>query len=355
VPRLFAWQWAAEALPWRKAPPECYVLIFAALVWLAGLAAGIPANWPTTGSLKFVSRHYFGPVALAAFYQLAFTLALGLRNARARRLDPFLMLKLLPFVVLATFLHFNFKAWMPFVNPSLYDEAYHRMDMAVLPLLEAFLAARRFIAEVLPINVNPGYHHLFVGMFFVSLTIHGLLDRPWQQRRLVMTVSLILLLGGIAYWIAPALGPFLYRESLNPMSAGAQRAMLRMWETMQATGTIPRGYFIAPLAAMPSLHIAHALCFTWFAWKSTKLLFALYVPVFLWLVIESVASGFHYLIDLPAGALLMWLCYRISVRLIPQPEESGRTGLWTTDHGQRTMGQLDHETARPLNHRTIGP
>jgi hypothetical protein len=54
---------------------------------------------------------------------------------------------------------------------------------------------------------------------------------------------------------------------------------------------------------MPSLHAAAAWVFLHFARKSLKYLLVPYVPFFCGIIIEAVASKWHYLIDLPVGWL----------------------------------------------------
>jgi hypothetical protein len=302
----------------RSFPAEVWVALGFAAVWAAGIFAGLPVNLPDGGSLRFVQRHYFSPLFLAGGVQLGVACLAAFCNARRKESDPFLMFKLLPFMVLVLFLHFNFKAWMPLVNATLHDDLYQRIDVAFAPVVSAFLAVRQWVASHVPWNVDPAYHTLFVGMFFVSTCVHGLLDTRQGQRELVLGLCLILLLGGMAYWVAPAEGPFLFRDGLNLASQQSQERMHGLFEQVRATGTIPGGYFASPPAAMPSLHIAHALVMTLYAARALRWLLVLYVPVLLWIVVESVASGWHYLIDLPVGALLAIFCMILARRLVRQ-------------------------------------
>jgi hypothetical protein len=289
-----------------------------AAFWLAGLLF-FPINLPDWWAVELVQRHFFAPLEIALAVQLA---AVGWI---ARRRDtPSLAAPVLTFGILATtaaalFLHFNFKAWMPFVTPVVYDAAYARIDGAAAPVVQLFKSVRAAIAAAAPIDVDPLYHHAFVVMFFASLLLHALFDAPARFRRFAMTVNLILLAGGVSYWLFPAIGPFIYGPGLNAQSAEAQRTMLLGLNTAVASGVLPDGYFVTPPAAMPSLHIAHSVVLALFAWRLSRPLGIVYVPIVAWMFIEAVASGFHYLIDLPAGVLLAWFCYRCAVRLVPLP------------------------------------
>jgi hypothetical protein len=179
---------------------------------------------------------------------------------------------------------------------------------------------RQFIANLAYFNLDFLYHHLFVAMFFISFSAHALFDKPLHQRQLVLGACLILLIGGISYWIAPAEGAFLYRNGVSNGSLFVQRSMHKAFVLVKSTGLLPPGYFSAPLAAMPSLHIAHALFFTWFAGRSCRWLLFLYIPALSWLVIESVYSGWHYLIDLPAGVLVCIISISLAIRWLPERE-----------------------------------
>jgi hypothetical protein len=280
-------------------------LIFTA-VFVIGLIAGLPINVPDGPSLHFAQYHYFAPLLIAFLFQLpVFWVA-----SRKQDGDPFLLIRALPFVALVIFVHFNFKAWMPLVNGTSFDAVHQRVDESLWPVVAAFSWLRETIAGVLPFEVDRAYHSLFVGMFFVAFAAHAMTDTPLRQRQLVLGVCLILLVGGMMYWIAPALGPFLYREGLNEQSVQSQTYMLQMFHFLVSNHEIPPGYFAAPPAAMPSLHVAHALFFTLFAWESLRKLFWVFLPLLIWIILESVASGWHYVADLPVGAALALVTLR---------------------------------------------
>jgi hypothetical protein len=229
------------------------------------------------------------------------------------------MLKLAPLIAISVFLYYNFKAWMPFVNPRLYDAEFYAIDQAAAPLVQALFAVRQAVAMALPYHVDLWYTLFFLVMFFLSLAVHAVLDTTLHQRQLVIGMCLILLLGGICYWITPAEGPFLYRSGLNQLATGSQHGLHAVFEEVRATGSLPDGYFSAPLGAMPSLHVAFALFFTLWAARSARPLLIPYIPMLLWIVVEASASGWHYLIDLPFGALLAILVFALAERWVTAP------------------------------------
>jgi len=294
---------------------ESWVATIFAGIWLLGVFLGFPVNVPDAGSLGFVLKHYFSPL----FVAFALQVPVAYLAAKNKKADPLLMLKLLPFMMLVVFFHFNFKAWMPLVNPALYDQTYQEIDELLWPVVGGLMAIRSAIAARLPVNADDFYHGLFVAMFFVSVGAHAVFDNTARQRQLILGVCLILLLGGVLYWVAPALGPFLYRSGSNEASIAAQDRMKIMFDFVAKTRRLPPGYFCSAPAAMPSLHVAHALFLTLFAARSLRWLLPFYLPILFWIIIESVTSGWHYLVDIPAGVVLTLLCYVAVRHLIAEP------------------------------------
>jgi hypothetical protein len=215
------------------------------------------------------------------------------------------------------FYHFNYKAWIPLVNKNNFDDMFNDIDKNMNCVVQLFRDIRFFIVTITGTDLDFLYHGLFVFMFFMSLSIHSIYDEILHFRRLVVSICLILLLGGLSYWIAPAEGAYIFRVGDNLQSSLAQIQMHSMFNQVKVTGVLPPGYFVAPPAAMPSLHIAHATAFLWFAWKRIPWLALLYVPMTSWLFIESVCSAFHYLADLPVGILVAVACVKISSKMLP--------------------------------------
>ncbi len=296
--------------------PETKIISIFSTIWIVGVICGLPINMPDAGSLSFTEKHYFRPLIIAFVFQTVVGLKGGLslhKRGQARQL-----LMLVPLMVLSVFFHFNFKAWMPFINHNSYDFFYNEIDSNLVAIVENFIKIRYFLTSSIGADFDFLYHGLFVAMFFVSFCVHAILDEIVHLRRLVMSVCLILLVGGLSYWIAPAEGAYLYRVGENLQSSIAQQHMHFLFNQVKATGVLPNGYFVAPPAAMPSLHIAHAFTFLWFAWRRIPWLAWLYLPVTFWLVIESVCSAFHYLVDLPVGGILAAVCIVFATRLLPE-------------------------------------
>jgi hypothetical protein len=309
----------------RRIPIEYRIGLAFTALWLLGVLVGLPVNVPTRDSVRGLELHFFYPVAVAAGLQiLAFVVFRFTGRGSRRAADAFVMVRLIPLLLLSLFLYFNFKAWMPLVNPALHDTTYQATDEALSPLLTLSLWIREGIAGVVPYATDHWYALLFFAMFFLTLGVHGLIDSPVRQRQLMLGLCLNLILGGLAYWVAPAVGPFLFYDGANEAVLHPQELMFAEFQGVRATGELPPGYFVMPLAAMPSLHTAHAVYFCLWAWRSAKWLLIPYAPITLWILVEATASNWHYLIDLPIGAALALFSFYVVQRIIPERRASGR-------------------------------
>ncbi len=297
--------------------PEVLALVLFLIVWIFGvLVLGLPMNIPDAASWKFVTVHYFSPLALAIFIQLALTFGAATFRDSGPDYDPWLALRLLPFVIVVVFLHFNFKCWTPLITSRVYDPLYHQFDLALQPVLSLSLIIRQAVASALPVSVDSAYHGLFILTFLVSWTTHPIYDTSLGTRRVVFATSLVLLVGGVSYWIAPAIGPFIYGSGPNAVATSTQENLWLARQFIIKTRQFPPGCFTAALAAMPSLHIANLLVFIIYG-KRIRWSWMVYLPVLAWTLVESTMSRYHYLADLPAGALLAIACVYCTNRIFP--------------------------------------
>ena len=103
----------------------------------------------------------------------------------------------------------------------------------------------------------------FIGLFYVSFLYHAI-KTPEHFRTLVVSLLLLQTLGGLAYLVAPAIGPFIYEKGVDPTITDGQQSMMQFYQFSLAQG--PRWIaqhggvsFTVGLAAMPSLHAAGCL------------------------------------------------------------------------------------------------
>lgn len=282
---------------------------------------------PDIDSSVFALEHYLAGILFAAL--LVFWL-----NWRANRqfacAESICLIRQMLALCLIVFLHFNFKLWAMLVNPHRFDEPYFAIDQAMAWLATAIdLLNLGFspLKEIMP----DAYHDVFVAMFLATFLCLAAAGRRLAFDRTLLAVALVLLIGGLAYLPLPAFGPFLYQSPVGSQADLIQQEMLGFMQPFIASrGQVyAGGNFIMPLAAMPSLHLAHAFVLLYYAWRHLRWLGYLYLPAFLFLASEAVVSRWHYLIDLPAGLAVALLCICIAERTVQgeAPKSAGRKSV----------------------------
>jgi hypothetical protein len=136
-----------------------------------------------------------------------------------------------------------------------------------------------------------------------------------------MTALLLLeMLGALSYLIAPAVGPFIFESGPNALATSAQDGMYASFREVRRLGAawlseFGGGYFTGPPAAMPSLHVAGAWIMTYYAFRARSVVAPVMGLLLAWIVVESVVSRWHYVVDLPAGLVLAFVAIAISNRV----------------------------------------
>lgn len=295
---------------------EAAVLLAFLIVWLSlVLFLKMPIVWPTVDEAGAFSVEYIFPLLVAVLAQTILWLFLIVFKKSARSLSfkkIGISLFYIPFIFVTLFLHFNFKSWMPLIHTATYDAVYYKIDR-MIPAANFFAS----IGKIIDFNQSGAflYFFLFFSMFVISFVAHSIFDTLANFRKVVVGTCLILLLGGVSYWIAPAVGPFIFEPSRLSEFFAVQNGMYTAYLEILKTGKIPGGYFGEAPAAMPSLHIANSLFFLLSAKRSLPRLAFAYLPVFLFIVIIASASKWHYLIDLVFGAALSCFVYWLTNKI----------------------------------------
>lgn len=308
-----------STLPDNLGTAIAIVSAFAFAVLLIAAVFGAPLLFPRERTSAALGINAVLPVALA----LTAYLVIRAYKVVAKKIQPTeppllrvigVDLTFMSLFVIATYFHFSLKTWVQVINPNLYDDAYFAVDLWLQPVIDVFYWIRINLFALVP-NADDWYQAAFLLMFITGFCTFAISRSP-AYPKFCIGVLLTMSLGGLSYLIAPALGPFVFEPGLNAKATEAQAGML--WAHKQAVrGGMPwieaagPQYFTGALAAMPSLHIAHAVVMTYFAAVARSVLVPLFVLICFWVLIESVASRWHYVIDLPFGLLLaaivIWL------------------------------------------------
>lgn len=272
-------------------------LVFVIIGFSISLLFGLPISLPASTSLAFTGMGNIVPV-LVVLAGLLITLL----TQRAGRTLYFATVLAAYGAILIT--HFNVKLWAHAVNPVLWDEEYRWVDELFRPAVTGAIRAREALATIIgPIDWL--YLFAFLAMFGCSIIVHSSRSFP-VFRKVVLTAMLVHVLGGLSYLIAPAIGPFIYERGVNDLETQRQIFMLAAHDASLSGGiawfrTEGSEFLATGLAAMPSLHVASSAVFVYYAWKHERHLSWFYLPLFGFIMIEAVATRWHYLIDLVAG------------------------------------------------------
>ncbi len=283
---------------------------------------GAPIVFPAGTSLNFLGLHYSLPVAmpLAWFALVLFARAMGFSDRRDDIEWSQRILRYLSFIIslsIVIWCHLNIKLWIPLLNPSSFDAAYQASDLWLGPLVGGMAWIRAEVAGYVS-TVDTWYLFFFIFLFFASFVYHAVFDER-NLSRVFLAVLLIEAVGPFCYLIAPAVGPFIYEPSVNQVAHMNQQIMWEAHQDIRRLGTPwlaenGRYYLPAGLAAMPSLHAGAPWIFVHYLYKARSTLLPIASLMFVWILIEAVVAKWHYVVDLPAGIVLAFICIWLSER-----------------------------------------
>ncbi len=298
---------------------ECVAMLaFGLFVVVIGWANNLTLVMPELSALSFTGMSPLAPLAcLLAWAILAYFLP-----QKGRMLNY--GLSFLVYMAIIVF-HFNLKLWMSEINPHLWDKTYWDMDNAIRPVIDASFAVHRTVDAWTGIG-DRLYLFAFLAMFACSVIVHSF-GPLIIFRRVVFAAMLVHILGGIAYLIMPAIGPFQFEPGINPVESVHQNYMFGVYRALHAGGEAwlsangARHLFGGP-AAMPSLHVASSAVFVIYAFRHSRWLGWFYLPLFFFIWAEAIATRWHYAIDLVVGFGLTSFCVLLSELLLREPAEA---------------------------------
>ena len=235
-------------------------------------------------------------------------------------------LRIIVAATLVVFVYGWIKLVVPLYHPRLFDQELWNLDQAMLfgaspNILVLDLFSNRTLLRV----VDWSYAYIFAASF-VIITAYFLAE-PSRTLRVAFISgnSVMWIAGAWLYLLVPSLGPayrfpdvyFAYADVLQ-RTQHFQALLMRNYQNVirAASGrplTAPLNILFG-IGAFPSLHVAlQTFAFFWMRklWTAGEVLFAIFVFVIL---LGSLLTGWHYLIDGLAGLLLGWLSYAVFAR-----------------------------------------
>lgn len=271
-------------------------------------AFALPFVLPAEDALEFTGMSFAVPLSLIAVLGLYLVV-----TRQTERLIYYCLAAIAYGVILVS--HFNVKLWMSLINPVLWDDFYWSTDQAVRPLVSAAFAVHAGAERVIPAGDHL-YLFAFLAMFAGSIIVHSL-QSFLVFRKVIFSAMLVHVLGALSYLIMPAVGPFLYEQGVNALETARQQHMHGGYQALVAGGrpwiaSEGSRYMFAAVAAMPSLHVGSSAVFVFYAFKHARWLGVVYLPLFIFIIFEAVATRWHYWIDVVAGMALTTLAIAIT-------------------------------------------
>jgi hypothetical protein len=281
----------------------------------------LPAKWIAAAGVAVVSARY-----AVAWWR-------GRRRPREERspvaVSADLLVLLRAAVVLMPVLsvHFLLKSFIHLVNPRTWDAALWDLDRAVCfgmspSLFLTGLFANPWFLETLDLV----YSRLY--FFLIVLSVPLLLVLPTLPRRMAFLTAYmsIWIAGSVLYLAFPSWGPVfvvssVFSDSLHymPATVGVQSILFEEISSLVRDPLGPRQVQFGCVAAFPSLHLAVVTVFAVASRWTSRPWFVGNALAVLVMLIGSVVTGYHYLIDGWAGIALGLLACWMGRRLFPDP------------------------------------
>lgn len=221
------------------------------------------------------------------------------------------------------------KLAIPLLNSRLFDQELWDLDAMLLAghspteLVLTLFSGHAVLRAIDWIYANA----FFATLLIASAYFGSSASRRFRVAFMDSNISLWLV-GAWLYVVLPSLGPaYRFPDVWLPLAAlldrtqTMQRLLMTNYQNMlDLAAGLPRTVKVMyAVAAFPSLHVGfQTLVFLWMrrVWRWGGIVFG---SIALTILIGSVVTGWHYLVDGIAGALIAWLCYALSSRAHRMP------------------------------------
>lgn len=238
--------------------------------------------------------------------------------------------RLMFFAAAMSHTYFWIKLTVPLLNPKLYDQALWDLDQA---MFFGFSPNILFLSVFSAPSVLHAVDWSYANIFFVSLTVAFVffLSAPSRRLRIAFATgnTCMWIIGAWLYLLIPSVGPaYRFPDVWMPLAASleiTQNFQALLMKNYRQVLLMPLGQsknvlIMFGIGAFPSLHVAfQAYAFLWMRrlWIYGQIVFGVFLFAIL---IGSVVTGWHYLIDGIAGIALAAGCYRVASRVWRIPE-----------------------------------
>ena len=221
-------------------------------------------------------------------------------------------------LVVGFFAYSHLKVLIPLVNISNFDPLFFELDR----LLFFGYSPTRLLLEIKVWWFSEVMFFSYASFYvaFCLMVALAFLKKDVQMlRQLVLGILVIYIIGMALYYLFPSIGPLFVSPDLYAHTTNKYQGVL--WGGHLAIQANPATFQAGPylgVAAFPSLHGAHFLFLMLMAYRYTRPLAWIYVPWICLLYLSTIYLGWHYVVDLVAGAGMAYITYWAVQRLIPE-------------------------------------
>ena len=222
-------------------------------------------------------------------------------------------------LITASLFHFLLKSSIYLINPRTWDPQLMRLDRAVHFGISPSLFLLELFKSPVAYRAIDFYYATLYGVIVVTYpSIFAAVAGKQLRRAFATAFVLVMILGWIGYATLPSWGPVFiqpqeFQTSLRymPMTVRIQSQLFEETSSLVRNPLGGRRIVYGGIAAFPSLHVAILTLFALVSRRISKGWFKVNVLLILFMILGSVVTGYHYLIDAYAGLVLGWGAYRI--------------------------------------------
>jgi membrane-associated phospholipid phosphatase len=271
---------------------------------------------PRTSEVKRLSTFFiYASFAALAVYGIVSARALvqdreGHRAITRKHLsDLGIAMRAAALLILCYVVHSNLKAAIPLFRIYNWDHTVLRLDTLMFFGQRPYLLLHSLFPPARYTLVFEQFYFFF--FYFNAFGLCGAFVFGSARYLLKVTNTVVLAyhIGLVTYWIFPTLGPSFFSETAYLFNRLPENMVLKpmLYNQFMSLVTSPASFkagLFNGLAAFPSLHVTHSLIYLFYLWPRQRFLTILNIPPFILLCVSTVYLGWHYVIDIPAGALV---------------------------------------------------
>lgn len=311
---------------WRPFPHEVAALLY--VVVGVFLLERLPVTYPREGLVIAASMPAAG-FGVCTAVLLGVRELLRRRKGRPRELPPAVEALFLFRAIVVLFpvlsVHFLLKSFIWLVNPRTWDVFLWDLDRAVhLGLSPSLFLTGAFTGRGFLRFLDLVYSNVYFLLIVVSVPLLLLVRELNRRLAFLAAYAFVWMAGSVAYLAFPAWGPIfvfpdVFEDVLRymPGTVSVQEVLFREIHSLVNAPLAPRILRFGCVAAFPSLHLAVVTLFAAASRPVSRAWFVANVVVVVLMLLGSVVTGYHYLVDGWAGIALGLGAFALGSRLFP--------------------------------------